>query len=189
MYAYEMVFVSFITFNLIILFSNEIKNKKWWNGYFSCCINYLISSYLGFLINIPTKKHFCIQDTIIFVPYILLSDVVFYSMHWMAHTPIIYKKIHKQHHLWNEPESVAFLDANPVEHIFVNIPTVIVPLYFIPVSNYQQLLWIVFTTANSVISHMKIYDSNSPHIKHHKYRKVNYGVGFYLTDRILGTYY
>lgn len=186
---YNLILYSFLTFNIIILLSKEIKNKKWWNGYFSCCINYLISFYLSIFLNIPKKNNFYTQDMLIFIPYILFSDIIFYSMHRIAHIPTIYKKIHKQHHLWHEPVSTSFLDAHPIEHIFVNIPTVIVPFYIIKISYYQQVIWMIFTTANSVITHMKTLDDSGPHIYHHKYRKCNYGVGLYLTDKIMGTYY
>ena len=106
----------------------------------------------------------------------------------MAHTKYLYK-IHKQHHEWNEPVSVAFLDSHPIEHFLVNIPTVIVPLYVLPVSNVQQGIWVISATINSIVSHMTIIDPIQPHVIHHKLRRYNFGAGgFYLMDKIMGTY-
>ncbi len=183
----EMVLVSFVTFNIVILTSNEIKNKVWWSGYFMCCVNYIISLYFGQFINIPVKNNFYFNDIFIFIPYIFISDLVFYSTHRIMHYKYLYK-YHKQHHLWNEPVSTSFLDSNPFEHLLVNIPTVIVPLYVIHISDIQQMIWIIIVTTQSILSHMELYDINGPHIKHHKLRKVNYGTGLYLCDRLLGTY-
>ena len=71
----------------------------------------------------------------------------------------------------------------------VNVPTVVVPFYIIKISNVGKIIWVVLATTNSVIAHMTSLDEESPHILHHKLRRVNYGAGgFYLMDRIFGTY-
>ena len=108
--------------------------------------------------------------------------------HRLFHTKYLYE-LHKQHHKWIEPVSSSFLDAHPVEHLLVNIPTVIIPLYILPVSNFQQGIWIIGATFNSVISHMTLFDPDQQHVIHHKSRRYNFGTGgLYLMDKIMNTY-
>ena len=186
--TFGMVLMSFITFNCFALLNNkEIRDIKWWLGYLMCCINYLFTYYIGRQLTIPVSvtNSFGYNDLLAFVPYVFISDAVFYFTHRLAHTKYLYK-IHKQHHEWHEkPVSTSFLDSNPVEHFIVNVPTVVVPFYIIKISNVGKIIWVVLATTNSVIAHMTSLDEESPHILHHKLRRVNYGAGgFYLMDRM-----
>ena len=80
-------------------------------------------------------------------------------------------------------------DINPVENLLVNVPTVLVPLYLTPVSNFQQGLWVISATIISVVSHMSSIYPDQPHVIHHKLRRYNFGAGgCYLMDKIMGTY-
>ncbi len=186
-----MVFLSFTTFN-IIAFTHckfqEEKNIRWWNGYLMCCVNYIFTILISSHINVPTKDTFDIKDLLLFIPYIIIADIVFYLTHRLVHTKYLYG-IHKQHHEWINPVSSSFLDAHPIEHLLVNLPTVIIPLYIAKVSNIQQGLWVIGTTINSITGHMASLEGDNPHILHHTLRKVNYGAGgLYLMDRIMGSY-
>ena len=197
MYSYELFLLSFITFHCIAFSSNEQRNEEWWNGYKMSCLNYLLtlllfSSTIMFDTHthlvIPHTDTFYTSDLLYFIPHVFIADSIFYWTHRLCHTRLLYK-IHKQHHKWNEPVSSSFLDANPIEHMIVNIPTVVIPLYVIRVSVLQQGLWVISVTIYSVTSHMVSYDSKQPHILHHKLRRVNYGAGgYYLMDRLMGTY-
>ena len=191
MYSYELFLLSFITFHCIAFSNNEKRNEEWWNGYKMSCLNYLLTllfSSVILSIHIPHKDVFYIADLSYFIPHVFIADSIFYWTHRLCHTRLLYK-IHKQHHKWNDPVSSSFLDANPVEHMIVNIPTVVIPLYLVKVSAFQQGLWIISVTINSITGHMVSYDSKQPHILHHKLRKDNYGAGgYYLMDRLMGTY-
>ena len=191
MYSYELFLLSFITFHCIAFSNNEKRNEEWWNGYKMSCLNYLLTllfSSVILSIHIPHKDVFYIADLSYFIPHVFIADSIFYWTHRLCHTRLLYK-IHKQHHKWNDPVSSSFLDANPIEHMIVNIPTVVIPLYLVKVSVFQQGLWIISATIYSVTSHMVSYDSKQPHILHHKRRRVNYGAGgYYLMDRLMGTY-
>ena len=151
-------------------------------------INYILILLFSIYITIPTKNEFITADLLMFVPQIITADTIFYWTHRLFHTKYLYG-LHKQHHEWNEPVSASFLDAHPVENLLVNIPTVLVPLYVIPVSDFQQGLWIISATINSVVSHMTSIYSDQPHVIHHKLRRYNFGAGgCYLMDKIMGTY-
>ena len=78
--TFGMVLMSFITFNCFALLNNkEIRDLKWWLGYFMCCINYLFTYYIGRQITIPVSvtNTFGYNDIIAFVPYVFISDAVF----------------------------------------------------------------------------------------------------------------
>jgi len=189
MLGFNMVTLSFMTFNFIVVTdTSEDRNYKWWLAYFMSSMNLIFTLLVSNYINIPTKDPFHTTDLVLFIPHIFIADAVFYWTHRLAHTKYLYG-IHKQHHEWNEPVSASFLDAHPVEHLLVNVPTVLVPLYILPVSNVQQGIWVISATINSVVSHMTSLDSKGKHVIHHKLRRYNFGAGgCYLMDRIMGTY-
>tara|TARA_B110000008_G_scaffold211280_2_gene210150 strand:+ start:134 stop:712 length:579 start_codon:yes stop_codon:yes gene_type:complete len=185
----NLVLLSFTTFHLIIITdTTEDRNYKWLLGYFMTLINYMLILLFSYHVNIPTKEVFIPPDLLIFIPQIFIADAVFYWTHRLFHTKYLYG-LHKQHHDWKEPVSASFLDAHPVENILVNIPTVLVPLYIAPVSNFQQCLWVISATINSVVSHMTTFNPDQPHVIHHKLRRYNFGAGgCYLMDKLMGTY-
>tara|TARA_A100001011_G_scaffold383174_1_gene454030 strand:- start:488 stop:1066 length:579 start_codon:yes stop_codon:yes gene_type:complete len=189
MQGYDLVFLSFATFHIIVITdTTEDRNYKWLLGYFMTLINYMLILLFSYHINIPTKEVFIAPDLLMFIPQIFTADAVFYWTHRLFHTKYLYG-LHKQHHEWNEPVSASFLDAHPVENLLVNIPTVLVPLYLTPVSDFQQGLWVISATINSVVSHMTTFNPDQPHVIHHKLRRYNFGAGgCYLMDKIMGTY-
>ena len=189
MQGYDLVFLSFATFHIIVITdTTEDRNYKWLLGYFMTLINYMLILLFSYHINIPTKEVFIAPDLLMFIPQIFTADAVFYWTHRLFHTKYLYG-LHKQHHEWNEPVSASFLDAHPVENLLVNIPTVLIPLYVTPVSNFQQGLWVISATINSVVSHMTTFNPDQPHVIHHKLRRYNFGAGgCYLMDKIMGTY-
>ena len=189
MQGYDLVFLSFATFHIIVITdTTEDRNYKWLLGYFMTLINYMLILLFSYHINIPTKEVFIPVDLLMFIPQIFTADAVFYWTHRLFHTKYLYG-LHKQHHEWNEPVSASFLDAHPVENLLVNIPTVLVPLYLTPVSDFQQGLWVISATINSVVSHMTTFNPDQPHVIHHKLRRYNFGAGgCYLMDKIMGTY-
>jgi len=61
--------------------------------------------------------------------FFVANDALFYWVHRALHHPLIYKHIHKQHHMFKQPIGIATEYAHPVEAVFANeIPTLIGPL-------------------------------------------------------------
>ncbi len=59
----------------------------------------------------------------------IVEDALFYWAHRGLHHPLIYKHIHKQHHLYKNTVSYAAEFANPIEQTLANvIPTYAGPL-------------------------------------------------------------
>ena len=68
---------------------------------------------------------------------VVLTDVMFFIAHYTMHTKWLYKRIHSKHHEYQVPIAAGALYAHPVEHIFVNLFSVITPLFL--VKAHQQL--------------------------------------------------
>lgn len=187
-YLYNPAICSFAIFNLVVFnIRTEKRDKKWWNAYVSSSLNYGVSFVLSQFINIPIKSVFNYSDVFFIIPHVLLADAIFYLTHRTFHSKYLYY-FHKQHHVWNKPISVSTFDAHPIEHLCVNMSSVLLPLYVIPITLPQQALWITFATLNAIKSHLYDYDEKKLHVLHHIYRNVNYGTGFFLMDRVFGTF-
>jgi sterol desaturase/sphingolipid hydroxylase (fatty acid hydroxylase superfamily) len=121
------------------------------------------------------------------------SDVYFYITHRPLHSKLLYK-YHKHHHA-GEICVAKSLDADAIEHLVGNLGSfisgVMVLWYFGFIMNiYILTTWVGIVTANTCISHSnyKCLMDTGVHYNHHKYRQCNYGFGFYIMDRIMGTY-
>ena len=118
---------------------------------------------------------------------ILLSDIIFFTGHYIFHIPFFYKRIHKQHHLWSDPAAISTTYAHPIEHIICNIGSVYLPVIIVGLHWKLSLLWIFFGIISVVISHSGYCNIGAErHDLHHLKLNVNYGP-FGLCDMIFGT--
>ena len=118
------------------------------------------------------------------------ADIYFYCVHRLGHR--YFWKIHKIHHK-GDNYAVKSLDTHIIEHIFVNIFSISYFIYLIyfmgfVINIYVLHLWIFIITINACLTHSENYNKYSNHLVHHKYYNCNYGVGFYLIDKLLNTY-
>ncbi len=130
---------------------------------------------------------------------LILTDTIFYFMHRLAHTDVLYKKIHYLHHSIRPVDSWVsrsshWIDSN-MENVAFTLPFVLVPTYF-PLM-YALLIfsfvWGCYIHAGSEHDRRSLQCLNSKreHTIHHRFGKRNYNFAYYFTfwDRLLGTSY
>lgn len=124
---------------------------------------------------------------ITFLGYFSVAEIVFYSSHRLLHIPFLYKHIHKRHHQWQIPMTLATLDAHPIEHFLTNVAPVLLGPYLLGTNMYILTSWVVMATVNSILAHSG-YSRDDYHTDHHKYINCNYGIfkGYGL-DKLFGT--
>ncbi len=74
----------------------------------------------------------------------IVNDTGFYWSHRTLHRPLIYKHVHKKHHMFNKTIGIASEFADPVEELCSNmIPTMLGPV-ILRVHPYILAAWLVF---------------------------------------------
>jgi sterol desaturase/sphingolipid hydroxylase (fatty acid hydroxylase superfamily) len=124
---------------------------------------------------------------------IVMSDIYFYCAHRPFHSQLLWK-YHRNHHHGTVQVSKS-LDADTLEHAVANLGSFIVGFLIlwnigIIFNIYLFHIWVVVSTVSTCISHAdkRILGDVGAHEIHHKRLKYNYGTGFYIMDRIMGTY-
>ena len=133
-------------------------------------------------------------SSIAFLPFIIvMSDIYFYCTHRPLHTVLLWR-YHKSHHC-NTVVVSKSLDADILEHVISNLGSFVVGFlifqHFGFIFNiYIYHMWVIVSTLSTCSSHSgkKIMGDIGVHHNHHKYLNCNYGTGFYVVDRIMGTY-
>ena len=115
----------------------------------------------------------------------LITDILFYCAHRLFHGKFLYRTFHFVHHA-QEASAALSLCAHPVEHFFANAMPVTVAGLLTGMNTYAFTLWIIIATTNNVLGHMP--SRAKLHIIHHKKLNKNFGVAFFVADRICGTF-
>lgn len=91
-------------------------------GYFM----YPVCKYFGAEIHtpIPSLFTFAWQVALCFI----LNDFLFYWFHRLLHTPFLYKRIHKQHHMFKQSIGIASEYAHPVEDFLTALIASLLPV-------------------------------------------------------------
>jgi sterol desaturase/sphingolipid hydroxylase (fatty acid hydroxylase superfamily) len=130
------------------------------------------------------------NSTILFKIFIIvnMANFLFYIFHRLFHTKILFKLLHYKHHEFIEPIAVAALYSNPIEHLFANTLSFLIPFYIVGVPYYTMLFLLCSGSCIVVFSHINYrLVSDEMHLIHHKLFRYNYGFISYL-DKIFGTY-
>jgi sterol desaturase/sphingolipid hydroxylase (fatty acid hydroxylase superfamily) len=120
---------------------------------------------------------------------VVLSDMYFYCVHRVFHS--VFWAYHRRHHS-GTVQIAKSLDADMIEHLVANLGSFVVPFLLLPTFNtYVLHLWVAISTINTCISHAekRMWGDKGVHHNHHARRNCNYGTGFYILDRLFGSYY
>jgi sterol desaturase/sphingolipid hydroxylase (fatty acid hydroxylase superfamily) len=116
------------------------------------------------------------------------ANIFFYIAHYLLHTKYLYKTIHHIHHQFIDPVVVGALYAHPIEHLFGNLLSFIVPLVVIGADFYTTMFMVFAATILTLTAHCDYkFIGKNAHVAHHRKFLCNYGFGDYL-DKLLGTY-
>lgn len=177
--------------------------------------NFMISSMIDTLeiyyFNIYKTTNI-LYDIITFIPkmfaFEIIFDLIHYWTHRCGHNRLIYKFVHKKHH--NDHHNINILTTfnhSIVDLIFTNFIPVILTSYFINLSEYQMIVFMIYKKIIETSGHMAVFSrstsfmqcmwipkilnielSSYDHYQHHVYSNYNYGKRFSLWDKIFGTY-
>lgn len=159
-----------------------------------------------FIYLIYTKKtgylYFSINEYNIFytvispILYLLLQDFIFYFMHRLVHTPMMYKKIHYIHHKFRYPTSWAGRISNVIDSNLENIAFTF-PALVLPINIYLWQMCLVFSSFWGNFLHdstnkisIPYLNDNTDHCLHHYYGEQNCNFAYYFNhcDKFFGTY-
>lgn len=132
---------------------------------------------------------------------LLLHDTWFYWTHRLMHIPLLFRHIHKVHHLSHNPSPWAAFAFHPAEAL---IEAGILPLiaFAMPVHPLAFLLFFSLMMGYNVLGHLGVElfppgflrhplgqwsNTSTHHHMHHRFTRCNYGLYFNLWDRLLGT--
>ena len=125
-----------------------------------------------------------------------IHEVHFFCIHWLIHTPFLYKHIHSVHHNSINPSPWSSLSMHPIEHVFYFgevLWHLVLPSN--PVAFMFNMHAVGFGALNGHIGFEKLevteetaIDSHAyAHYLHHKYFEVNYGAdGIIPLDKWFG---
>ena len=117
--------------------------------------------------------------------WMITSDILFYCIHRLFHTPKLYF-LHKAHHEYSNPYGIGAIYCSMVEMVTANLLALLIPIYILDIPEnivYRMIGCMTFWTI--FMSHGTLQEVNNSHVIHHRKLKCNYGL--LITDRIMGT--
>ena len=174
--------------------------------------NSLTTIFIMSFYNFPNTNY--TYDLLTFIPSSFLFEIVFdfghYWMHRIIHSNrLLYKYIHKKHHVYHHTSSVTTFYHHPLDLFFTNVCPFILALYIVPLSLYQMAIIDVYKMFIEISGHTgkKLYPISSfpqfmwlpkylgielyseDHCIHHTHYRYNYAKRFSLWDKLFGTFY
>ena len=120
-----------------------------------------------------------------FITWYILTDIAFYSIHYMLHRRRFYW-LHARHHSFRYTHGIGAVYSSLFEFIVGNVGTIGLPIYILSIpKDYTNIIIIFATSYTIIVSHSGFKIFNKSHLKHHLKYKVNYGIG--ILDKIFET--
>jgi len=112
-----------------------------------------------------------------FVVHLITVETIFYWTHRLFHYGKFYRMIHKKHHRFTAPVSVASMYAHWVEFLLNNLAGIILGPFFTNCHPYHTLFWLCFSLVNTGGAHSGYYCfAGLKHDLHHELFNCNFGV-------------
>lgn len=131
------------------------------------------------------------------VSFLFFTDMLIYWIHRGLHHRLVYKHIHKPHHIWKIPTPFASHAFHPVDGFLQSLPYHIYPFVF-PLHKVVYLGLYVLVNVWTISIHdgdfrvpqvlRPFINGSAHHTDHHMYFDYNYGQYFTLWDRIGGSF-
>lgn len=132
---------------------------------------------------------------------IVIHDAYFYVTHRAMHHPLLFRTVHRVHHLSTTPSPWAAYAFGPIEAF---IAALVVPLILLvmPMHRFALFTFLVYMIVMNVIGHLGIelyprwfaksrwtrwLSTSTHHNLHHRDFEGNYGLYFTWWDRLCGT--
>jgi sterol desaturase/sphingolipid hydroxylase (fatty acid hydroxylase superfamily) len=119
----------------------------------------------------------------------LLREILFYYSHRALHSPFLYRSIHKIHHRFTAPVSLASQYAHPVEHIVANALPLAIPPAVLKTHVLTAWAFLAFMLVETCTVHSGFDFFGGlawMHDEHHRRFNVNFGA-FGMLDWLHGT--
>lgn len=181
--------------------SREIKYTMWsipWMGLPTCFLFLLeVRGYSQLYDAVHDSKYgwWTIAGTV--VTFILFTDCLIYWIHRWMHHRLIYKYVHKPHHMWKLPTPFASHAFHPIDGFLQSAPYHIYVFLF-PLHKFTYILLYIMVNIWTVSIHdgdfrvpdvlKPIINGSAHHTDHHLFYNYNYGQYLTLWDRIGGSF-
>jgi len=151
-------------------------------------VSLLLFNYWKYHTDGPTREFDWFTAAWHFVVCGLVIDVWFYCTHRALHYGSLYKNIHKQHHRFTAPCSLAAVYAHPIEFVIGNYMGVALGPTIVGAHPSVGMVWWAVCLFGTCLTHSG-YGVNSSvhhHDLHHEFFNCNFGVSYGL-DYLCGT--
>ncbi|EEP77018.1 predicted protein [Uncinocarpus reesii 1704] len=120
----------------------------------------------------------------------LLREVLFYYVHRLMHTKMLYRKVHRVHHEFRAPVALAAIYSHTLDHILVNAMPIYLPMAIQRAHFLTLMLFAGVAVFDAAVSHSGYHLFRVPDVQshdvHHEKGNVNFGV-LGLMDWLHGT--
>jgi Delta7-sterol 5-desaturase len=135
------------------------------------------------------------------VAFIFIHDMYFYWTHRAMHHPLLFKHVHKVHHMSNNPTPWAAFSFHPLEAL-VEFGIIPIMVFLIPLHPAAIAIFALYMVTLNVMGHLGfeifpkgftqhklfgLHNTSTHHNMHHKYVNCNYGLYFNIWDKLMKT--
>ena len=120
-----------------------------------------------------------------FIFWLLLSDIFFFSVHYILHKPQFYW-LHAKHHSFRYTHGIGAIYSSVFEFVVGNLGAISLPIYILSIpQDYVKIIIIFASSYTVIVSHSGFKIVSNNHLIHHLKYKVNFGL--LSSDKYFGT--